>query len=403
MPKGNNNNKRPKGRHRQTYSNAATRLDIFRGNLTISADISHIKTFNTERFCVDLAAAEPRAWKHVRGAQAVDAKFVELCFDNRDALQHILTKGLDTHRQHWTFTPDEPLVTTVSFWNIPIQLDKATVDEHIQRFGTIKSSYRAKKNVCGNLIYTGIHVYTITLKRAIPKIIQMGGRRVRTKYTVQDRHLQMEKEDKEKKTQERETERRTNDAHTEITETPLNTGVDEVDAAPAGPVAEEAATTEIVEEEEMMSKESFCEAMETAIGFVHKDDAPFEQAGSKQKKKGKNGKDERQVKRSLARRFKIDMDILELTVQNQMVDRLPAEAFDDGQFTRGMLYGLFYFMEGGDVHDQEWYVKDSPPPSDQWNPEGYVAWLALSYLTPLDIKRFISQWEKRFEAYYLYI
>ena len=74
----------------------------------------------------------------------------------------------------------------------------------------------------------------------------MGGRRVRTKYTVQDRHLQMEKEDKEKKTQEQETERRTNDAHTEITETPLNTGVDEVDAAPAGPVAEEAATTEIV-------------------------------------------------------------------------------------------------------------------------------------------------------------
>ena len=99
MPKGNNNNKRPKGRHRQTYSNDATRLDIFRRNLTISADISHIKTFNTERFCVDLAAAEPRAWKHVRGAQAVDAKFVELCFDNRDALQHILTKGLDTHRQ----------------------------------------------------------------------------------------------------------------------------------------------------------------------------------------------------------------------------------------------------------------------------------------------------------------
>ena len=66
--------------------------------------------------------------------------------------------------------------------------------------------------------------------------------------------------------------------------------------------------------------------METAIGFVHKDDAPFEQAGSKRKKKGKNGKDERQVKRSLARRFKIDMDILELTVQNQMVDRLRAEA-----------------------------------------------------------------------------
>ena len=97
----------------QTYSNAATQLDIFRRNLTILADISHIKTFNTEHFCVDLAAAEPRAWKHVRGAQAVDAKFVELCFDNRDALQYMLANGLDTHRQHLTFTPDEPLVTSV--------------------------------------------------------------------------------------------------------------------------------------------------------------------------------------------------------------------------------------------------------------------------------------------------
>ena len=146
-----------------TYSNITTKNDIFRGNLTISADISHIKIFNTERFCVDLAAAEPKAWKHVRGTQAVDAKFVELCFDNRDALQHILNNGLDTHRQHLNFTPDEPLVTTVSFWKIPIQLDKATVDEHIQRFGKIKSSYRARKNVSGNLIHTGVHVYTISL------------------------------------------------------------------------------------------------------------------------------------------------------------------------------------------------------------------------------------------------
>ena len=191
-----------------TYSNITTKNDIFRGNLTISADISHIKIFNTERFCVDLAAAEPKAWKHVRGTQAVDAKFVELCFDNRDALQHILNNGLDTHRQHLNFTPDEPLVTTVSFWNIPIQLDKATVDEHIQRFGKIKSSYRARKNVSGNLIHTGVHVYTISLKRAIPKAIQIGGRRVRTKYTGQDCHLQIEKEEKEEQWR-----RKTRDRH----------------------------------------------------------------------------------------------------------------------------------------------------------------------------------------------
>ena len=219
--------------------------------------------------------------------------------------------------------------------------------------------------MCGNLIYTGIHVYTLTLKRDIPKIIQMGGRRVRTKYNGQDRH-QMEKEEKEKvmRKQEQEMERQIDDTNTEQTVTPPNTGVNKVDTAPASPVAEEEATTKIVDEEGGLSKEQFCEAMETSIGFVHKD-MPFEQAGSKRKKKGKKGKDsedEGQVKRSLARCFKIDMDILELTVQNKMVDRLPVDAFDDGQFTRGMLYGLFYLMQEGDLHDQEWYVKDSPLP-----------------------------------------
>ena len=146
--------------------------------------------------------------------------------------------------------------------------------------------------------------------------------------------------------------------------------------------------------------------METSVAFVHKDDTLFEQAGTKRKKKGKKGKvseDEGQVKRSLACHFKIDMDILELTVQNKMVDCLPAEAFDDGEFMRGMLYGLFYLIQEGDLHKQEWYVENSPLPSDQWNPEGYVAWLALNYLTPSDIKRLISQWENRFEAYYLYV
>ena len=46
-----------------------------------------------------------------------------------------------------------------------------------------------RRKVSGNLVHTGVHVYT-TLKRAIPKTIQIGGRRVWTKYTGQDGHLQ---------------------------------------------------------------------------------------------------------------------------------------------------------------------------------------------------------------------
>ena len=109
-------------RQNMTYSNMTTKNDFYRGNLTISADIQHIRTFNTEQFYLYLSAKQPKAWQHVQGLQAVNAKFVEMCLDNPHAMHHILTNGIDTHAQHLNFTPDEPLVTTVSFWNVPIQM-----------------------------------------------------------------------------------------------------------------------------------------------------------------------------------------------------------------------------------------------------------------------------------------
>ena len=163
-----------------------TKNDFYRRN--ISADIQHIRTFNMEQICLDLS------WQHVQGVQAVNAKFVEMCFDNPHSMHHILTNGIDTHAQHLNFTPDVPLVMTVSFWNIPIQMTHEQVNEHIQRFGDIKSCSRSKKNVGGSSVHIGIHAYNHILKKSILRFIQNGGRSVKAKYTGQKRPLQDERD-----------------------------------------------------------------------------------------------------------------------------------------------------------------------------------------------------------------
>ena len=183
--------------------------------------------------------------------------------------------------------------------------------------------------------------------------------------------------------------------------------MDQGATAPAEAVEEEMTATAQEEEAPKLSVEEFCDAMETSAIFEHGEEAPFENAGKKRKKKGtkeKDSGDEGQVKRSLAQRYKIGIDILEMTVTYDMVHRLPAEAFDESDHTLGMLYGLFYFMKDGCLHNQEWFVEGAPPPpSDQWNPDGYEAWKILSFSEDSDIKHLVSKWEQRFEGYYLYL
>ena len=67
-------------------------------------------------------------------------------------MTHIQLHGLDTHDVHLTFIPGQPLVTTVSFWNIPLGMEPQQVNENLQRFGEIKSSYKSKKNASGRTL-----------------------------------------------------------------------------------------------------------------------------------------------------------------------------------------------------------------------------------------------------------
>ena len=85
---------------------------------------------------------------------------MELNFDNNRPMIHLQQHELDTHK-HMTFIPDQPRVTMVSLWCIPLEMEETAVDENLQRFRDIKSRYKSKKNQFGKIINIGVHVYSI--------------------------------------------------------------------------------------------------------------------------------------------------------------------------------------------------------------------------------------------------
>ena len=113
-------------------------------------------------------------------------------------MTYLQQNGLDTHDRHMEFIPDQPWVTTVSLWGIPLEMPETSVDENIQRFGDIKQRYKSKKNIWGKVINTGIRFYSIILKKPIPKHLTMGGFNIKTKYTGQDKHIQQDRDEKNK-------------------------------------------------------------------------------------------------------------------------------------------------------------------------------------------------------------
>ena len=72
-------------------------------------------------------------------------------------------------------------------------MEAVQVDEHLQRFGEIKSHYLSRKNMGNRNLKTGVRVYTM-LKKPLPKLIQIGVKSVKTLYTGQDGHLQQKRE-----------------------------------------------------------------------------------------------------------------------------------------------------------------------------------------------------------------
>ena len=339
-----------------------------------------------------MAATQPRAWKHVIGVKAMSRKVLEVCFNLQDALHHIQTNGINTHNTHLTFTPDIPLVTTVSLWGIPIKMPPEQMNEHLQRYGEVKSSYQSRKNVAGNNILTGVRVYSIILKHPIPRNLQVGGMNIRTKYTGQDRHIQQERD-------KRQTERQKYEEERQIQRQRERTENEDTDVDANGECMTDDNTNET--DRSLFTPDMLTEAMDTEIEFVNK----FER--NIKRKNKHNTKDESESedpkKNKTIHSYTLDMDTMKLIIEKGGIDKLPTPPFTGGEWTRSKLQGLFYYLKEGSVLHTEWYVEDCPPEANLYDPEGYNCWKTLSALKSSTIEDIMEEWVYRFEDFLLYI
>ena len=336
-------------------------------------------------------------------------------------MTHIQIHGLDTHDVHLTFIPDQPLVTTVSFWNIPLGMEPQQVDEHIQCFGEIKSNYKLKKNTSGRTIYTGVRVYNIILKKAIPRFLQIGGKQIRTKYTGQEQHLQQERDarqiEREKcevQRQQQQYDRENQDNDTDANVTTI-TNVNKPETITETITDNTITVTEEKPEDiqQTLTDELLIHVLQTNADPLRIQNRTEEDTDAadytvvkgktKRKKTTKDSDDETTTKTLATHKYKINIDIITKMVELGGMDRLPATAFDGEDFTHSALLGLFYLLKDGNLLRTNWYDEDCPPPSNQYDLEGYGYWKVLSLFNDREIAEHISNWVNRFDGHFLHV
>ena len=70
------------------------------------------------------------------------------------------------------------------------------VDAVLQKYGTIKHSFQAKRMLQNRNVRTGVRVYYFELKCPDPQSVTIGGRYIKTKYTGQQAHIDEDRADK---------------------------------------------------------------------------------------------------------------------------------------------------------------------------------------------------------------
>ena len=158
------------------------------GKATITADVSTIDKFSEVQVLQDFKRQHPQAFKTLRGCglRGVGRRTLEMMFATPQDRERLLMTGLNTHKTHLTFIPDVPAPTSVTLFNLPMELPDHLVDAALTKYGTIASHYRHKRNFDGLTLLTGLRVYKINIKTSIPKHITIAGHSVKTLYTGQD-------------------------------------------------------------------------------------------------------------------------------------------------------------------------------------------------------------------------
>ena len=197
------------------------------GKLTLTADVSTLN-FNETDFLKDFKRALPHAFRGLRGCatRGVGRKTLEVLFSAEEQKNILMTNGLNTHGVHLQFIPDVASPTSVTLFNLPMEMPDQLVDAAMRKYGTITSKFRHKRNFEGITLLTGLRVYKIQLKTFIPKNITIQGYAVRTLYTGQQEEMDKRKADRDAKAaEEASQDRSVMDTHKcRMHEVPLVTG-----------------------------------------------------------------------------------------------------------------------------------------------------------------------------------
>ena len=123
-------------------------------------------------------------------------KILEIALANTESMASLQLNGLNTHGRHVVFQPDSPQVTCVTFWNIPLEMPSKDVNVVLQKYGTIKHSFRSRKMLQARNVHTGARVYFFELKSPVPRSLTIGGKHAKSKYTGQQTHIAEDRADK---------------------------------------------------------------------------------------------------------------------------------------------------------------------------------------------------------------
>ena len=197
------------------------------GKRTLTADVSALN-FNETDFLKDFKRALPYAFRGLRGCATRGAgrKTLEVLFETDETKNILMTNGVNTHGVHLQFLPDVASPTSVTLFNLPMEMPDTLVDAAMRKYGTITSKFRHKRNFEGVTLLTGLRVYKIQLKTFIPKNITIQGYAVRTLYTGQQEEMEKRKAERTERAAENASRDRSEmDAHKgRMHEVPLVTG-----------------------------------------------------------------------------------------------------------------------------------------------------------------------------------
>ena len=149
----------------------------------------------------DLKKAYPRVFAGLRGCgtRGVGRKTLELYFHTAQAKESLMATSLNTHGTHLVFIPDVASPTSVTLFNLLMEMPDTLVDEAMKKYGTVTNHFRHKRNFEGLTLLTGLRVYKIQQKGFIPNNITIQGHNVRTLYTGQKEELEKRKVERESK------------------------------------------------------------------------------------------------------------------------------------------------------------------------------------------------------------